>query len=121
MGNKIFDKVFIILTIVLMIFIGLRVCSHLNPTIEEFVNQETRKDLKVIVYSKKGCKYCTMAKQLLDKKGIYYEVVKLTNNKDLFIKLASQTGQNTVPLIFINDEFIGGYSSLLELSRSGRL
>lgn len=116
-----FDRFFIVLAIVLVIFAGVRVYIHLDSTTEEVVSQEHSEDLKVIVYSKRGCKYCTMAKQLLDRKGISYEVVELTNNKDLFIKLASQTGQNTVPLIFINDEFIGGYSDLLELSRSGQL
>jgi glutaredoxin len=45
----------------------------------------------------------------------------LTNNKYLIIKLVSQTGQNTVPYVFVNDEFIGGYQNLLELDKAGKL
>lgn len=75
-------------------------------------------DLKVILYSKEICAYCQSAKNLLDKKGINYEVVELTNNKDLHIKLINQTGQSTVPYVFINDKFIGGYQNLLELDEA---
>lgn len=71
-------------------------------------------DAKIIIYSKAACGYCVLAKEFLDKKGILYEVVELTNNKDLFIKLSNQTGQNTVPYVFISGKFIGGYQDLIK-------
>ena len=36
-------------------------------------------------------------------------------------KMADQTGQNTVPYVYVNGEFIGGYKSLKELEESGKL
>ena len=68
----------------------------------------------IVIYSKSACMYCILAKQFLDDKKVSYEVVELTNNRDLFIKLSNQTGQNTVPYIFIDDKFIGGYQDLLK-------
>ena len=85
------------------------------------VSEVIRTDIKVTLYSKIGCRYCDLAKELLENKGIPYEVIELTNKKDLLIKLVSQTGQNTVPYIFINDKFIGGYQNLHTLDANGKL
>lgn len=36
-------------------------------------------------------------------------------------KLAEETGQRTVPMIYIGDEFIGGSSDLVKLHENGEL
>lgn len=83
--------------------------------------QELRTDMTVILYTKNGCIYCDLAKKLLKDKAIPYQAIELTNKQDLIIKLVNQTGQNTVPYVFINDKFIGGYKSLVELDEKGEL
>ena len=115
MGNKIF----IIFAVVLLVFGGVKLYNRYGAN--NIAEKEIRTDIKVILYSKDGCRYCYLAKELLQDKGIPYEVVELTNNKDIFIKLANQTCQNTVPYIFVNDKFIGGYQDLLKLSESSKL
>lgn len=79
------------------------------------------KDLKVLIYSKHECSYCIKAQELLREKFINYEVIELSNNRDLQIKLAEKTGQTTVPYIYINEQFIGGYEDLRKLSEAGKL
>ena len=74
-----------------------------------------------IFYTKDTCKYCIFAKDLLDKNSIPYEVIELSNNRELHQKIAYQTSQNTVPYVYINGEFIGGYKNLQELEESGKL
>jgi glutaredoxin 3 len=83
--------------------------------------QELRTDITVVLYTKNGCMYCELAQKLLKDKAIAYEVIELTNKEDLIIKLVNQTGQNTVPYVFINDKFIGGYKHLAELDENGEL
>jgi len=117
MGQKLLDNAFIILAILLVIFASAKLVAHYNSDSE----QTTRTDVKVLVYSKTGCSYCRLAEELLEKNNIPYEVVELTNNKDLIIKLVKQTGQTTVPYVFVNDEFIGGYQNLHALNESGGL
>jgi glutaredoxin 3 len=75
---------------------------------------------KIVLYTKNGCSYCTMAKDLLDKSDAKYDIIDISNNKDLHLKLANQTNQTTVPYVFIDDKFIGGYTELRKLtSKSG--
>jgi glutaredoxin len=118
MSEKVINKTFIVIAILLVVLAGARLYANYYSTDAE---KPLRTDIKVMLYSKNGCGYCDKAKALLHSRGIPYEVVELTNNKDLIIKLVSQTGQNTVPYVFVNDEFIGGYQNLLELDKAGKL
>ena len=77
---------------------------------------------KVIVYTAKPCGYCTAAIRFLKQaKELEIEEVDLTRNTELRMKLIQQTGQRTVPMIFINDQFIGGYSELRDLDAKKEL
>lgn len=72
---------------------------------------------KAILYSSNYCPYCTRAKNLLQQMGIAYEEIDLTHNEQLKQKIIQQTGQRTVPQIFIDDKFIGGYQELAALNQ----
>lgn len=76
---------------------------------------------KVVLYSKDPCPYCVNAKRLLQNRSIAYEEIDLTENIDELIKLKNQTGHSTVPMIFIGEKFIGGYTDLRDLADSGEL
>ena len=76
---------------------------------------------RVKMYSKDPCPYCVNAKRLLTEKNIDFEEIDLSNKPDEFEKLRQQTGYRTVPMIFINDKLIGGYSDLRDLESAGQL
>jgi glutaredoxin len=121
MGNKLVDKVFIILAVVLVLFAVTKIYSSYNSSQNTTIVKQGGIDLDVLIYSKVNCIYCIQAKTLLDKKQIQYKTIELSNNRNLHLKLASQTGQNTVPYIFINNNFIGGFQNLQDLDDSGEL
>jgi glutaredoxin 3 len=73
------------------------------------------------MYKKNPCPYCDRAKTLLDNKGWKYEVIDLTDNPTELEKLKNETGWRTVPMIFINDKLVGGYSDLKTLEDDGKL
>ena len=75
----------------------------------------------VIVYSTSYCPYCMKAKNLLKSKNIPFKEVDLTDDSDKRRQLEEQTGWMTVPMIFIEEEFIGGADALFELDKSGQL
>jgi glutaredoxin 3 len=121
MGNKIASKVFIILAGILIIFAITKIYSNYNSSQNITLVKRSGENLDVLIYSKEGCIYCVQAKNLLDKKQIQYKNIELSNNRNLHLKLASQTGQNTVPYIFINNKFVGGFQNLQELENRGEL
>ena len=75
----------------------------------------------VKVYSTDHCPYCMRAKQLLKSKNIPFQEVDLTNDEETRGKIQEETGWMTVPMIFIGDEFIGGFDDLSALESSGEL
>jgi len=76
---------------------------------------------KVILYTTRYCPFCTRAKTLLQRKNIAFTEVDLSEDDQKRDEIASQTGWTTVPMIFIDEEFIGGCDDLYELEGSGEL
>lgn len=77
---------------------------------------------QVTVYSTNSCPYCVRAKQLLERKGVAYQEINLSNEgPEVRVELMQRTKHRTVPQIFINDQFIGGFDQLYALERDGQL
>lgn len=76
---------------------------------------------KVKIYTKDWCPFCDRAKNLLKTKGQSYEEINLEQNPSLYESLKAQTGMRTVPQIFINDKFVGGFQELSQLNAKGDL
>ena len=75
----------------------------------------------VVIYVTEYCGFCRMAEGLLQRKSIPFEAVDVTHSGDARSWLIEQTGQRTVPQIFIKGRSIGGYSELSALDRAGKL
>ncbi|MGC6510474.1 MAG: glutaredoxin [Myxococcota bacterium] len=76
----------------------------------------------VTVYTAKPCGYCTAAiRYLKGAKKLEVEEIDLTHNTELRIKLIRETGHRTVPMIYINGQFIGGYDELRKLDAQKQL
>lgn len=69
---------------------------------------------KAIIWSKNNCHYCDSAKKLLELKGIAYEERKIGIDYTKEQLLEAVPHAKTVPQIFINDEYIGGYTELAQ-------
>lgn len=70
--------------------------------------------MRVEVYSKDGCPFCTKAKELLKSRGLAFTEHKVGGEitKELIQERAG-TPVRTVPQIFIDDKHIGGYTELV--------
>lgn len=75
----------------------------------------------VVVYVTRFCPYCHRATALLDKKQVAYAKVDVTFEPNAREWLLEQTGQSTVPQIFINKQSIGGCDDMYALERQGKL
>ena len=67
-----------------------------------------------IVWSNIGCHSCEMAKDLLKQKGIEYEERNLAKDWKIQDLLEVAPGARSVPQIFVDDKYIGGYDNLVE-------
>lgn len=75
----------------------------------------------VRMYSTMICPYCIRAKLLLRERGVAYEDIDVTGDREARRWLVERTGRRTVPQIFIGEESIGGFEELRALDRSGEL
>ena len=70
---------------------------------------------KTLIFGKTWCGFSTAAKSLLNQNGAKYTAVELDLREDgaaIQRELSEITGQSTVPSIWIDGEFLGGYSDL---------
>ncbi len=84
-------------------------------SLEDVLNNKNTADIIVLLYIKDKCSYCMKAEKLLKSKNIKYDLINLTSNHNLHLQLIKQTQQITVPYVFYNNKFIGGYSELNSL------
>ena len=71
---------------------------------------------KVVIYCTDMCPYCTLARSLLDKKGVRYEEIRIDEQPERRAEMESRAnGRTSVPQIFINDVHVGGFDDLAEL------
>jgi glutaredoxin 3 len=75
----------------------------------------------VLLYSTDHCPYCVRAKQLLERKGVSYEEVRVDADAARRAEMESRSGRRTVPQIFIGERHVGGFDDLYALERAGQL
>lgn len=78
--------------------------------------------VKVEIYTKFFCPYCSRAKELLGRKGAAFEEYEITGDGEKRQEMIQRAGgRTTVPQIFIGDRHIGGSDDLAALDREGEL
>ena len=73
----------------------------------------------VTIYTGSYCTYCRRAKSLLEGKQVDYKEIILDEDPEKRDELVKSLNWRTVPMIFVNEQFIGGYDDLAALERSG--
>lgn len=83
----------------------------------------------VVLFSLSWCSFCHALKQLLNTLSIDFQAYELdrgeflepTLNKELRMRLRQLSNSSTLPLLFIGDECIGGYTETVAALRTGQL
>jgi glutaredoxin len=68
--------------------------------------------MKAVVWSKDNCTYCDQAKKLLETKGIEVEEKKIGHGYTLQDLLAVVPNARTAPQIFLDEDYVGGFTEL---------
>ncbi len=71
---------------------------------------------KVIIYGATYCVFCVKAKNLLKKNNVPVNWIDVENEENRLKLMTLQNTHNyfTIPMIFIDGRFIGGFSDLVE-------
>jgi glutaredoxin 3 len=78
--------------------------------------------MKIKMYTSNYCPYCMNAERLLKNKGYdIHEKVFVDRDPMILEKMIELTGKRTVPQIFIEDHYIGGFDDLRKADNSGEL
>ena len=75
----------------------------------------------IVLFVIYGCPYCKAAKKLCQQLGIPNKAINIGNNANLMTTLARETGTSTVPKIFVQGRFVGGYDQLNRIAQNGQL
>lgn len=68
------------------------------------------------------CPYCTMAEQLLARKGVVeIEKIRVDLDPARRTEMMQRTARRTVPQIYIGSQHVGGFDDLSALDRAGKL
>ena len=77
---------------------------------------------EVELYTTPFCPYCTRARMLLERKGVAFTDIDITEEPTRRVEMTLRAGGRTsVPQIFIDGEHIGGSDELVALDRTGEL
>jgi glutaredoxin 3 len=75
----------------------------------------------VTLYTTQTCPYCRNAKLLLASKGVRMKEIDIQAHPGKREEMVKRSGRRTVPQIFIDDMYIGGFDDLSKLDRKGGL
>jgi glutaredoxin 3 len=76
----------------------------------------------VVIYTRDWCGYSDAARALLERKGVAFEEINATGNKDLRAQMVERAnGRNTFPQVFIGGSHVGGCDDLYDLEEQGKL
>ena len=64
---------------------------------------------KIKVYTTPTCPYCEMLKDFLKEKGVEFEDIDVSKNREAILEMLQKSGQLAVPQIEINGKIIVGF------------
>lgn len=68
--------------------------------------------MQAVIWSKHNCSFCDQAKALMQQKEIEFEERKIGDGWTKEELLEAVPNARSVPQIFLNDEYVGGYTEL---------
>ena len=76
----------------------------------------------ITMYTTGYCPFCNNAERLLESKGVTdINKIRVDESPELKVAMMEKTGRRTVPQIYINEQYIGGFDDLRALDLAGEL
>ena len=75
----------------------------------------------IIVYTAYGCASCKATGDYLKRNGIAFRFINISQDPKLANELVQRTGMQNVPQVFVDGQFVGGYSEIVAMHQNGQL
>ena len=93
------------------------VCNLASIGLPKFVKNPPHNWKNVKIYTKSGCVYCKMAKNLMDENKIHYKVLEVTPEESIEFKRmfldVYEVGVTTFPQVIVNEKYVGPYTEVV--------
>ncbi len=76
---------------------------------------------KAEIYTTASCAWCLAAKMLLKSRGLGYDEIRVDTDPARLKEMVSRAQKRSVPQIFIDGRYIGGYEELVAADHAGTL
>nr|CBV36792.1 dithiol glutaredoxin 2 [Trypanosoma brucei] len=89
----------------------------------QFLDMMLRRN-KMVMVSATYRQFCTKLKMLLIElkhRFVSLEIDIIPNGREVFAEVVGRTGVHTVPQVFLNGKYFGGYDELVAMYRAGHL
>ena len=95
------------------------VCNLASISVPAYVEKVENNDRKWYVYGKNDCNFCKKTLSILEENDENHTYKVVSSKDDLPANIQAKVEQhNTFPMIFLNDDFIGGYTQLISIYNS---
>lgn len=76
----------------------------------------------IVMYTSASCPFCMNAERLLLNRGVKnINKIRVDLEPELRLEMMEKTGRRTVPQIYIDERYIGGFEELRALDLAGEL
>jgi glutaredoxin 3 len=76
----------------------------------------------ILMYTSASCPFCMNAERLLLNRGVkQIDKIRIDLEPELRLEMMEKTGRRTVPQIYIDERYIGGFEELRALDLAGKL
>jgi glutaredoxin 3 len=76
---------------------------------------------EIVLYTKYRCLRCWRTKRLLRRKGYVFQMIDVSRDDELRVRVVETTGSKTAPQVFVDGRLVGSFDEVRALDRSGDL
>lgn len=76
---------------------------------------------RIEIYTRSWCPWSIRARGLLQSKGLDFEEIDVTSDREHEAEMIARAGRTSVPQVFIDGAHIGGYDDLAAFDARGEL
>lgn len=95
------------------LYMGVKTVGEFRDVITGIIEGKKKEGAQEVkVFSTQTCPYCHMVKDYLKQKGVAFEDIDVSQDREQAMKMVEKSGQMGVPQLWINGEVVVGYDTV---------
>ena len=76
---------------------------------------------RIVVFGAEYCGFCKRAQSLLSKAQVNFSYLDAEENTDMLLSWQKKENYHKIPMVFIDEKFIGGFSELSKMVKEKQI